>query len=63
MGVKHVDALLRVLAVFEDMDGAPRIVTAEWFPTRQRWNYEVFTSAHALVGTIWPDDAEKPKDR
>lgn len=61
MQVRRVDALLRVKAVFEDEDGEMRIVTSEWFPTRRRWNYEVFSSLDAKFGTIWPDGTERPR--
>ena len=40
--IKYVDGLLHVVSVFEDKDSAQRIVTAEWFPSKQHWNYEVF---------------------
>lgn len=60
-GVKRVEALLHVLSVFEDKDGEQRIVTAEWYPTRQRWNYEVFWWYQATIGTIWPDGTERPQ--
>src|SRR2546427_463217 len=36
--VKPVNALLYVLAVFEDKNGEKRIVTAERFPSKRRWN-------------------------
>lgn len=62
-GVSRVDALLHVLAVFDDMNGDKRVVAAEWFPTRQRWNYEIFTESAAQVGLIWPDGADKPETR
>ena len=61
-GVKQVAALLHVLSVFEDKDGETRIVTAEWYPTRQRWNYEVFWWYQATLGTIWPDGEERPSE-
>lgn len=59
--VKQVEALLHVRGVFDDMDGETRIVTAEWFPTKRRWNYEVFWWYQASLGTIWPDGEERPK--
>jgi hypothetical protein len=61
-GIKQVSALLRVKAVFEDEDGEMRIVTSEWFPTRRRWNYEVFWWYQAALGAIWPDGEEKPSE-
>lgn len=59
--VKQVDALLHVVSVFKDKDGEQRIVTAEWFPTKRRWSYEVRTSYEAVLGSIWPDGTEKPR--
>ena len=59
--LKKVDALLHVLSVFEDKDGETRIVTAEWFPTRRRWSYEVRSVIEAALGSIWPDGTEKPR--
>jgi len=59
--IKRVDALLHVLAVFTDKDGEKRIVTAEWFPTKRRWNYAVMSAADAAVGFIWPDGTKKPE--
>jgi hypothetical protein len=59
-GVKHVDALLHVLSVFPDQDGETRIVTAEWYPTKRRWNYEVWWWYQAAIGTIFRDGTEKP---
>jgi predicted FMN-binding regulatory protein PaiB len=59
--VKHVEALLHVLAVF-DHQGATRIVTAEWFPTKRRWNYVVRGEEEGRVGLIWPDGKPRPKD-
>jgi hypothetical protein len=61
--IKHVDALLHVLSVFEDKDGGKSIVTAEWFPTKRRWNYTVMSALDAEFGLVWPDGAEKPIDR
>ena len=61
--VKEVDALLHVIAVFKDKDGAKRIVTAEWFPTKLRWNYTIMSLFDAASGLIWPDGADKPKER
>lgn len=58
-GVKNVDALLHVLAVFDHV-GEVRIVTAEWFPTRKRWNYEVFNERQANFGTIFRDGDPNP---
>lgn len=60
MLVKDVEALLHVVSVFEDKDGEQRIVTAEWFPTKRRWNYEVFWWYQASLGTIWPDGTKRP---
>jgi predicted FMN-binding regulatory protein PaiB len=59
--VKHVEALLHVLAVF-DHQGATRIVTAEWFPTKRRWNYTVRGEEEGRVGLIGPDGKPRPKD-
>lgn len=56
-GLKPVDALLHVVAVFTDKTNETRIVTAEWFPTRRRWNYELFWWGQAALGSIWPDGA------
>jgi hypothetical protein len=60
--VIDVEALLHVLSVFEDKDGEQRIVTAEWYPSKRRWNYEVFWWYQAAVGTIWPDGTRRPKE-
>ncbi len=60
--IKAVDALLHVIAVFKDKDGERRIVTAEWFPTKRRWSYEVRSVVEAACGAVWPDGTEKPKD-
>lgn len=60
-GVKQVDARLHVLSVFTDKDGEERIVTAEWFPTKRRWNYEVMAMSDVGVGRIWPDGTPKPR--
>ena len=57
-----MNALLHVVSVFEDKDGAKRIVTAEWFPSKRRSNYEVFWWYQAALGIIWPDGAEQPKE-
>lgn len=59
--VKHVDALLHVVSVFTDKDGGRSIVTAEWFPTKRRWNYEVFWWYQAAIGLIWRDGTKKPE--
>lgn len=59
--IKHVNTLLHVVSVFKDKDGERRIVTAEWPPTKRRWNYEVFWWYQAALGTIWPDGTEKPQ--
>lgn len=61
MRIKSVDALLRVLSVFKDQDGHTRIVTAEWFPTKRKWNYEIMSEIDAANGRIWPDGAKKPQ--
>ena len=58
--VKHVDALLHVVSVFEDKDGEQRVVTAEWFPTKRRWSYQVIWWYEAAIGTIWRDGTERP---
>jgi hypothetical protein len=58
---KRVDALLHVVSVFVDKDGEQRIVTAEWFPTKRSWNYEVFWWYQAAIGLIWRDGTEKPQ--
>ena len=59
--VKRVDALLHVVAVFVDKDGEKQIVTAEWFPTRRRWSYEVMPWYAAAAGRIWLDGTKKPE--
>ena len=58
---QYVDACLHVVSVFVDKDGEKRIVTAEWFPSKRRWNYEVFWWYQAALGTIWPDGTKKPE--
>lgn len=58
---KHVDALLHVVSVFEDKDGEQRVVTAEWYPTKRRWNYEVFWWYQAAIGMIWRDGTKRPE--
>lgn len=58
---KRVDALLHVVSVFEDKDGEQRIVTAEWFPSKRRWNYAVMWWYEASIGLIWRDGTEKPQ--
>ena len=58
--VKRVAALLHVVSVFEDKDDEQRVVAAEWYPTKRRWNYEVFWRYQAAVGTIWRDGTESP---
>ena len=58
--IKQVDALLHVLSVFKDKDGEKRVVTAEWFPTKRRWNYEIMSVFDAMSGRIWPDGTQKP---
>lgn len=60
--IKRVEALLRVLAVFRH-DGAVRIVTAEWFPTKRCWHYEIRSEADAIVGSIWPDGQIRPMEQ
>jgi hypothetical protein len=60
--IKQVDAVLHVVSVFKDKDGEKRIVTAEWFPTKRRWGYEVHWWYEAAIGLIWRDGTEKPKD-
>lgn len=42
--------------------GEHRIVTAEWFPSKRRWNYEVRWWYHAAIGLLWPDGTKKPRD-
>ncbi len=59
-GVKRVAALVHVLSVVEH-NGEWIVTTAEWFPSRKRWNYEVFRDILAIVGSIWPDGDEPPK--
>jgi len=58
--IKHVDALLHVVAVFKDKDGERRIVTAEWFPTKRYWNYTIMWWYDAAIGLIWRDGTKKP---
>lgn len=60
--IKRVNALLHVVSVFKDKDGEKRIVTAEWFPSKRRWNYEMWWWYQAALGMIWPDGAEQPKE-
>jgi hypothetical protein len=60
--IKYVDAILHVVSVFEDKDGEQRIVTAEWFPGKQRWNYEVHWWYQAALGMIWRDGTKKPEE-
>ena len=60
--IKRVDAVLHVVSVFKDKDGEKRIVTAEWFPTKRRWNYAVFWWYEAAIGLIWPNGTKKPED-
>lgn len=59
-GVHQVEALVKVVAVFEH-NHETRIVGAEWFPGRQRWSYEVFTVCAAFAGLIWPDGEPRPR--
>lgn len=59
--IKRVEAPIRVLSVF-DHDGATRIVTAEWFPTKRRWNYAVWDAGAALYGILWPDGKPRPEN-
>ena len=58
--IKRVEALLHVLAVFVDKDGAKRIVTAEWFPAKRQWSYAVEAASAAVSGRIWPDGTKRP---
>lgn len=58
---KMVEAPLHVVAVFKDKDGEERIVTAEWFPSKRRWNYAVMWWYEAALGMIWPDGTKKPQ--
>lgn len=58
--IKPVDALLHVLAVF-DHDGATRIVTAEWFPTKRRYSYAIQDEVEARLGLIWPEGKPRSK--
>jgi hypothetical protein len=60
--VKDLHVLLHVVSVFKDKDGERRIVTADWFPTKHRWNYEVFWWYQAAIGMIWPDGTRKPEE-
>ena len=60
-GGKRVDARLHVLTVFTGKDGEECVVTAEWFPTKRRWNYEVMQWGAAAVGLIWRDGTKKPE--
>ena len=59
--LKRAEAFLHVVSVFEDKDGEKRIVTAEWFPTKRRWNYEVFWWYQAALGIVWRDGSKKPE--
>ena len=54
--------LLHVVSVFVDKDGEQRIVTAEWFPTKRRWNYTVLWWYEAACGLIWRDGTKKPEE-
>ena len=56
-----VEALLHVLSVFEDKDGEHRVVTAEWFPSKRRWNYAVVCWYDAAIGIVWRDGTKKPE--
>jgi hypothetical protein len=58
--IKRVEALLHVLAVFNH-DGCTRIVTAEWFPTKRRWSYQVRDEVEAFYGAIWPEGEPRPE--
>jgi len=53
-GPKGPDPLLHVASVFEH-DGQHLAVTAEWWPGRKRWHYEVRSVVDAEVGLIRPD--------
>lgn len=57
---KRVDAVLHVVSVFKDKDGEQRIVTAEWYPRKRRWWYEVHWWYEAAIGLIWRDGAKRP---
>ena len=56
----YIEALVHVLAVFDDKDGAPRIVAAEWSPSGRGWKYEVYSRQQAARGIIWPDGTQRP---
>ncbi len=58
-GIGQTAALIHVVGVFEHLD-EQRIVTAEWFPSKQRWNYEIFWEHSAWIGMIWQDGTESP---
>ena len=58
--LKPVRAALHVLSVFKDKDGEKRVVTAEWFPTKRRWNYTIMSVYDAEAGLIWLDGTERP---
>lgn len=59
-GVKRVAALIHVLSAVEH-NGEWLVTCAEWFPSRKRWNYEVFNAMKAICGSIWPDGVEPPE--
>lgn len=54
------DPVLHVVAVFEH-EGEARAVTAEWWPRRRRWHYEVRTVVDADVGLVRPDGTPRKR--
>jgi hypothetical protein len=59
--VKRIEAFLHVQSIFKGKDGETLIVTAEWFPSKQCWSYEVRSVVEAARGSIWPDGTDKPR--
>lgn len=60
--IKYVDAVLHVVSVFRDKDDERSIVTAEWFPSKRRWNYQVWWWYQAAIGMIWRDGTPRPEE-
>lgn len=62
MTVKHVHALVHVVAVFEH-EGETLATIAEWFPSRRRWDYTTINEMKAWSrwSTYWPDGESPPQ--